>query len=152
MPTNNEYVGNSCRKVFVLNCQGSVLVEIPLSAQAAHLHWLPATSPEKGATLVATSGDIIYTWTDNACECGPHLDGKASSYMALATAPATLHLAASTNTNQVLCWDLKGQLDYTGLLQPTLTLSGFDSPVKCMAWDKEGRFLATTDGSECNVW
>ena len=58
---------------------------------------------------------------------------------------------------QVHCWDVEQLIaasapSQKSLPTPFLTLDSYDAPVRCMAWDGEGRYLATSDGSDCTVW
>jgi WD40 repeat protein len=139
--------------VLVIDTEGTLLVEIPLTDAAAHLQWLHPNEPNADPILLAVAGPTIYTWTHNATDCGPTLAGRAATYTALAAAPATLRVAAASGDgNEVYCWDLRGRLEEEEALPPALCLRGFEDRVTCMDWNDDGRYLATSGGGECTVW
>jgi hypothetical protein len=146
------------RHVFVVTSQGELLSAYgPLPDQILSVGW--AACGESAPCIVALTASACHVWppsdgsyskTSIALPCP-----KGNGLTMLAASPRAAYIATACEQGQVHCWNAATVLQEgigDAVAPPALSFGAYQGPVKCMAWDNTGRFLATADGADCTVW
>jgi len=115
------------------------------SSTIADVAWKPAaaTSSRKSELIAATSYALVSTWNCESDEPKDEYRWQGSS-LALAWSPNGQYLATGDQDASVHFWITKTGSD--------LRMSGFETKVKELAWERTSRYLATGGGRMACVW
>lgn len=141
----------------MIDVKGEVISSLgPLPSPAKRLGW-SAGREGNPSSLVALTSEGCYVWAsvgEAPSLSIPCQTGDASSL--LATTPQSSIVATSCIASCVCCWDLfsllEARTDAEAEVPPPTMLNEYERQVSCLAWDAEGRYLATSDGADCTVW
>lgn len=139
----------NCSYVIIAHDDGSIRgTHGPIASDVTELRWIKDC-------LVALTLRTCHIWPDVGSGSEIVLTSVDGNFVQLAASQNSNFLAATSSDCRVHCWRLSSLIDAAknGSSMPSpLTLSSYEAAVHCLAWDGDGRFMATSDCADCTVW
>jgi hypothetical protein len=137
-----------CSCIIIAKVDGSISgTHGPLPTEVTELRWIKNC-------VVALTPQTCHLWPDIGSGSEIVLTSIDGDFLQLA---ASKNFLAVTSSNcRLHCWRMSSLIDaaHSGSQMPSpLTLSSYEAEkIHCLAWDANGRFIATSDCADCTVW